>query len=450
MPLCARFYEPPQNGISATGQPFLGCRPIMADPVTLSEEYVYQIAPDGKSAQSAQELVRRGAFQAAKLSADGTRLDARCQGSEKTPYKVGVDLSDPDRPRTGCDCGSFKRPCKHALGLILLAVRSPEAFERAGAPAAPQKKGRGRRPADLEDVAVRKAEVKEQKVPADVGEALLQAILAEPEDEAARLVYADWLDENGGPAEQARAEFIRVQCELARLPEGDPRGKELRAREKALWTANRDPWQQDIPEELRRKNVQFRRGFLEEVHLPPKVWARHGEGLFGRHPIHRVRLERTLNRKDAAAVAVNPYLARVRVLALVRCEFREPLQTLRILFATPFLSGLRRLEVRKSYFGSRELGVLAEGPLLGRLRELILEGNTLSPKAGQALGETDKVANLTELSLANNLLGDAGARALAASPHLGALRHLDLRGVRLGEGAKAALRERFGERVLLD
>jgi uncharacterized protein (TIGR02996 family) len=41
--------------------------------------------------------------------------------------------------------------------------------------------------------------------------AFLQAILADPDDDAPRLVDADWLDERGDPA---RGEFIRVQCQL--------------------------------------------------------------------------------------------------------------------------------------------------------------------------------------------------------------------------------------------
>jgi uncharacterized protein (TIGR02996 family) len=44
----------------------------------------------------------------------------------------------------------------------------------------------------------------------------LRAILANPADDAPRLVYADWLDDQG---ESARAEFIRVQVAMARLPE---------------------------------------------------------------------------------------------------------------------------------------------------------------------------------------------------------------------------------------
>src|SRR3712207_7138456 len=43
---------------------------------------------------------------------------------------------------------------------------------------------------------------------------LLDAIAAAPDDDGPRLVYADWLEEHG---EQARAEFIRAQVELARL-----------------------------------------------------------------------------------------------------------------------------------------------------------------------------------------------------------------------------------------
>ncbi len=50
-------------------------------------------------------------------------------------------------------------------------------------------------------------------------DAFLQAISEKPDDDTPRLVYADWLDEHGDPA---RAEFIRVQCQLARLPPDAP------------------------------------------------------------------------------------------------------------------------------------------------------------------------------------------------------------------------------------
>jgi uncharacterized protein (TIGR02996 family) len=45
-------------------------------------------------------------------------------------------------------------------------------------------------------------------------QSLLAAVLADPDDDAPRLIYADWLDERG---ECDRAEFIRVQVALAQM-----------------------------------------------------------------------------------------------------------------------------------------------------------------------------------------------------------------------------------------
>ncbi len=47
-------------------------------------------------------------------------------------------------------------------------------------------------------------------------QAFLRAIIDEPDDDLHRLAYADWLCEQG---EDDRADFIRIQVELARLPE---------------------------------------------------------------------------------------------------------------------------------------------------------------------------------------------------------------------------------------
>src|SRR5262249_10339211 len=62
-----------------------------------------------------------------------------------------------------------------------------------------------------------------------VQEQLLAAIRANPDDDAVRLVYADWLEEHGDPD---RAEFIRVQITLDGLPPDDPRYLPLRRRER--------------------------------------------------------------------------------------------------------------------------------------------------------------------------------------------------------------------------
>jgi uncharacterized protein (TIGR02996 family) len=52
----------------------------------------------------------------------------------------------------------------------------------------------------------------------------LRAILANPADDTARLVYADWLDEQGDDASRLKAEFLRETVELSGA------GKTLRPR----------------------------------------------------------------------------------------------------------------------------------------------------------------------------------------------------------------------------
>ena len=48
-------------------------------------------------------------------------------------------------------------------------------------------------------------------------QSFLDALAADPADDLTRLVYADWLDDRGDP----RAGYLRLVCELARMPEAD-------------------------------------------------------------------------------------------------------------------------------------------------------------------------------------------------------------------------------------
>src|SRR5437660_8265567 len=48
---------------------------------------------------------------------------------------------------------------------------------------------------------------------------LLAAVIADIDDDAPRLVYSDWLEENG---DLDRAQFIRAQCALASQSPADP------------------------------------------------------------------------------------------------------------------------------------------------------------------------------------------------------------------------------------
>src|SRR5262245_29358875 len=108
-------------------------------------------------------------------------------------------------------------------------------------------------------------------------DALFQAILAAPADDAPRLVFADWLDENGDPD---RAEFIRVQCRMARLQFYEPEyivlgdgAAQLFVRHMTEW---RFPW---LP-----PRQEFRRGFPADLWLPADVYVRHREAISAQVP----------------------------------------------------------------------------------------------------------------------------------------------------------------------
>ena len=78
----------------------------------------------------------------------------------------------------------------------------------------------------------------------DPERAFLQAISADPDDLAPRLVYADWLEERNDP----RGEFVRLLVRLAGSTADEPdyeklkgREQELRPRFPAYWAALLDP-----------------------------------------------------------------------------------------------------------------------------------------------------------------------------------------------------------------
>jgi uncharacterized protein (TIGR02996 family) len=119
--------------------------------------------------------------------------------------------------------------------------------------------------------------------------AFLADIVAHPEEDAPRLIYADWLDEHGQPD---RAEFIRLQCRLARPDVADVRYAAVRARAGDLF---RGAWDAEVvsqhwPGSFAWPASVYRRGFVAEVTLPCSAWLRHGPALVRAAPLQVVRL----------------------------------------------------------------------------------------------------------------------------------------------------------------
>src|SRR5262245_42026031 len=92
-------------------------------------EQVLSLAPDASSAKAAHKQSSPGVWSG--TGASERALWGWCQGSGAKPYQTIVDLSE---PAFRCSCPSRKFPCKHALGLMLLWVGSPERLSETEAP----------------------------------------------------------------------------------------------------------------------------------------------------------------------------------------------------------------------------------------------------------------------------------------------------------------------------
>ncbi|WP_394841425.1 SWIM zinc finger domain-containing protein [Pendulispora brunnea] len=97
--------------------------------MNLSVEQVLGLAPDSNAASAGRKLGVASSWKG--LARSERALWGECQGSAL--YRVCVD---PDTMASKCTCPSRKFPCKHALGLMLLAAGSLGAFSTGTEPPA--------------------------------------------------------------------------------------------------------------------------------------------------------------------------------------------------------------------------------------------------------------------------------------------------------------------------
>src|SRR5262245_57433673 len=209
----------------------------------------------------------------------------------------------------GLDCGQYKRPLALPASARLAWRRLPGRSRGAG--------------------------MTEQK-------ALLRAMIAEPDDDAPRLVYADWLEGHGDPD---RAAFIRVQCELARLPEQpwslrdltpeqervERTRRKLQRRVNGLLRRHFKEWRKDIPDEFYADPKMFRRGFIETVHIDPNELMRAPDQLWPLAPMQTIHLV-IAPPQDIERLCKAPRLARVTRL-IIGGEGHTPEDSLRVVRA---------------------------------------------------------------------------------------------------------------------
>src|SRR5262245_3966446 len=89
---------------------------------------------------------------------------------------------------------------------------------------------------------------------------LLQAAKQQPEEDAPRLVLADWLEDHGDATDIARAEFIRLQVHMHRL-DSSPERHALSQKATRLLRKHRRAWLGPLFE-MFPESMRFERGLL--------------------------------------------------------------------------------------------------------------------------------------------------------------------------------------------
>jgi uncharacterized protein (TIGR02996 family) len=265
----------------------------------------------------------------------------------------------------------------------------------------------------------------------------LQAILEAPDDDAPRLIFADWLDDNSRP-EHAR--LIRVQCELARLPDDDPRRPELETEaERLLPEYNvglRAQLAEGLPAWARDSSPRIERGFVSGLTLTPGRFVKEAAGLSQKIPLQSLTVNRLLG--SLPALFACPEMARLRTLDCTGTKIGSRGATR--LANSPHLAGLKSLNLAFAMVGIQGIQALARSPHLASLERLDLSGDGVRDGGAAALAGSPHLGRLTALNLHNASLGPDGLTALARSPHLNELRVLNLSTNRIGsDGIRALL-----------
>jgi uncharacterized protein (TIGR02996 family) len=336
-------------------------------------------------------------------------------------------------------------------------------------------------------------------------EALEDALIANPDDLAAHMAYADYLQEQGDP----RGEFIQVQLALEDESKSTAERKELQKREAKLFKQHGHEWLGDLApfllDQQKAKEpswgdpfyqFQFRRGWLDSLELRNYgvVFTR----VLARAPQIRLLQRLVLNAPDfeeadeyepgpdvpegsyfpaLPALLHCPYLGNVRMFQFgeeeddneqyFNCLMRggetlitfvrlmPRLEELRIfcqnidtdqLFSLKTLNCLRILQVY--HMDHYPMQQLAKNPSLGNLTHLLIHPHCMREDEPylrlpqvRAVVRSTTLKSLTHLRLRLCDMGDAGSEEIVASGILKRLKVLDLRNGRITDAGARTLAE---------
>jgi uncharacterized protein (TIGR02996 family) len=249
---------------------------------------------------------------------------------------------------------------------------------------------------------------------------LLEQVKAQPEDDAPRLVLADWLQESCPPALAARGEFIHLQVTRSRLAPDDPQQAVLLGLERRLLKVHALDWLGALADHA--SHWRFERGL---IHL-------------------EARAERLLRRsvEDTLPLPCTIWVESLRLDEMKPAHAAD-------LARFPLLGQVTSLDLSHNRLGWESFGRFMLSPLLIRLVSLNLEGCHIQPRGAGALARSPYLRQLRILDLTDNRIGDLGAIDLACSHQLPALARISLGRNGIGVEGWEKLQARFPPEALL-
>jgi uncharacterized protein (TIGR02996 family) len=267
---------------------------------------------------------------------------------------------------------------------------------------------------------------------------LIRGILAEPDEDGPRLVYADWLEDNGDPL----CELVRVQTELRHVGLGRARRQELRRRERELLDGlgfdrravpvedfhghdcprSADGWDYAVSDGLATLFLHPMPGPGGALGMPPPEWAeRFGWFILrtGSYDSWESRFE--LEDPWMRALLDSPLME--HCIGLDLREVQRWYKAIEMLAQAPAASDLLRLDLGN---GPGELTTLASSPHLSGLLDLNVSNCYLGDEAVQALAASRALPRLRRLGLSGVRASAESIAVLARSPHFPELRSLDV------------------------
>ncbi len=232
--------------------------------------------------------------------------------------------------------------------------------------------------------------------------AFLEAVLADPDNDAPRLVYADHLSEGGHP----RGELISLQIAVARGKSGEGVAARISQLIDVCW--------QELASAVRAAGVDrfcVRRGFVEAIGINTKrldelpTIMRHA-------PVQELQL--TGPREGAMRLAQMRELLRVRTVDLTNIGLgnRRCAELLR----SEFFANVSSLKLSGNGLGPPAIrALLRAAPNLPCLEHLYLDANKLGPDAVEQLVRSPLVAQLLTLQVDDHDIGDEAAEVLERS-----------------------------------